>query len=162
MFKNKHVVIAMLVAPVLSILAWLAVDYFVSERPHVAKPGATYLLIAKSNCRYDSGQCDLENADFELTLRPTEITASSITLDLVSGFSLQRATIGLVDDGNESPPSSMAATDATATHWSTTMARPDSNESSIRIAVIAQEATYYAEVPIVFMQLEFQAGFPPP
>jgi len=71
MFTNKHVIIAMLVAPVLAIMAWFAVDYFIGERPHAAKEGAAYTLIAKSNCRYDSGQCDLENSDFKLNLRPT-------------------------------------------------------------------------------------------
>ena len=81
MFKNKHVVIAMLVAPVLSILAWLAVDYFISERPHVAESGATYALIAKSNCRYDSGQCDLENSDFSLSMRRGGIANNSMMSD---------------------------------------------------------------------------------
>jgi len=155
MFKNKHVIVAMLVAPVLSILAWLAVDYFISERPHAAKLGATYALIAKSNCRYDSGQCDLENGDFELTLRPTEIGESMITLNLESRFALQQATVGLVNNGVETEPSGMVSSGTGATAWSTMLARPQSEESALRIAVVAQEATYYAEVPVVFMQLEF-------
>ena len=155
MFKNKHVVVAMLVAPVLSILAWFAVDYFVSERPHAAKTGGTYQLIAKSNCRYDSGQCDLANGDFELTLRPTEIGESMITLDLESRFALQQATAGLVNDGMEADPSGMVSSGAGATRWSTLLARPTSDKSTLRVAVVAQGATYYAEVPIVFMRLEF-------
>ena len=76
MFSNKHVLVAMLVAPVLAIMAWFAVDYFVAERPHAAEEGATYTLLAKSNCRYASGKCDLENADFELTIRPSMRTAT--------------------------------------------------------------------------------------
>jgi len=155
MFKNKHVVVAMLVAPVLSILAWFAVDYFVSERPHAAKIGTTYSLIAKSNCRYDSGQCDLENGEFELTLRPTEIGESMITLNLESRFALQQATVGLVNNGIETEPSGMVSAGTGATDWSTMLARPQSDESTLRIAVVAQGATYYAEVPIVFMQLDF-------
>ena len=51
MWKNKHVVVAMLVAPILAILAWFAVDSMVAERAHSAKPGASYKLVAKSNCR---------------------------------------------------------------------------------------------------------------
>jgi len=155
MFRNKHVVVAMLVAPVLAILAWFAVDYFVSERPHAARTGGTYLLIAKSNCRYDSGQCDLTNGDFELTLRPTEIGESMVTLDLESRFALQQATVGLVNNGIEAEPSGMVSSGAGATHWSTMLTRPQSSESTLRIAVVAQGATYYAEVPIVFMRLEF-------
>lgn len=155
MFKNKHVVVAMLVAPVLSILAWFAVDYFISERPHAAKVGASYALIAKSNCRYDSGQCDLENGDFELTLRPTEIGESMITLDLESRFALLQATVGLVNNGIETEPTGMVSTGTGATLWSTMLARPQNDESTLRIAVVAQGATYFAEVPIVFMRLEF-------
>lgn len=155
MFKNKHVVVAMLVAPVLSILAWFAVDYFVSERPHAAEPGTTYLLIAKSNCRYDSGQCDLENGDFKLTLRPAAIGESMVTLDLESRFALQQATVGVVNGGSETEASRMVSSGTGATRWSTMLARPSSDESTLRIAAVAQGATYYAEVPIVFMQLEF-------
>jgi hypothetical protein len=31
MFTNKHVIIAMLVAPLLAIMAWFAVDYFIGK-----------------------------------------------------------------------------------------------------------------------------------
>lgn len=154
MFKNKHVVVAMLVAPILSILAWFAVDYFVSERPHAAKPGTAYLLIAKSNCRYDSGQCDLANGDFKITVRPTDLTTAGTTLELASKFPLQNATIGVVEDGNERQPLKMTAADAGATRWSTTTDRPVRTDATLRIAVIAQDATYYAEVPAVFLQFE--------
>src|SRR5210317_2361133 len=110
MFKNKHVIVAMLVAPILSIMAWFAVDYFVGERPHAAKEGAAYTLIAKSNCRYDSGQCDLENSDFKLSIRPTSVTPASLQLEMTSAFPLQSAMLGLVNDGIPASPSVMSAT----------------------------------------------------
>ena len=91
MFKNKHVVIAMLVAPVLAIMAWFAVDYFVGERPHAATPGSAYTLVAKSNCRYASGQCDLENADFKLRIRPAMVSARRCGLILAN--SMARAAL---------------------------------------------------------------------
>ncbi|MGI9248065.1 MAG: hypothetical protein ACR2QI_03570 [Woeseiaceae bacterium] len=153
MFKNKHVVVAMLVAPVLSIMAWFAVDYFIGERPHAAKSGTSYLLIAKSNCRYDSGQCDLANGDFELTLRPTEIGATIVELHLASKFPLQSATAGLINDGEPNTPTKMISSGTGATEWSATLARPASGEGTIRIAVVAQGATYYAEVPTVFLSV---------
>ena len=155
MFKNKHVVVAMLVAPVLSILAWLAVDYFVGERPHAAKPGNAYLLIAKSNCRYDSGQCDLANKDFEITLRATRIGDARMTLEALSKFPLQQSTIGLVESGIEATPLPMDELDTNAMRWAATLSRPDSAESTLRIAVLAGGVTYYAEVPVTFLQLEF-------
>ena len=154
-FKSKHVVVAMLVAPVLAIIAWFAVDYLVAETPHAAKAGAVYSLVAKPNCRYNSGQCDLKNADFELTLRATGVTAAGAELELESKFSLQNATIALVDTGNERQPTSMVRTDAGGQRWRGTIPRPVGDESTIRIAVIAKETAYYAEVPVVFLRFEF-------
>ena len=144
----------MLVAPVLAIMAWFAVDYVVSERPHAAKPGETYTLVAKSGCRYDSGQCDLENGDFRITLRPAASTASDVSLELVSRFPLQAAMIGIVETGDEKEPTRFESTDPEATRWSGSLDRPRSADSKLRVAVVAGDATYYAEVPIVFLKLE--------
>ena len=151
MFTNKHVVVAMLVAPVLAIMAWFAIDYFVGERPHAAKEGAAYTLIAKSNCRYDSGTCDLENSDFKLSIRPMSITADSVQLEMTSAFPLQSATLGLVNDGVAAAPSPMAATNDEGLHWTTRIDAPAGNNSTIRVAATAQGSTWYAEVPTVFL-----------
>ncbi len=154
MFKNKHVVIAMLVAPVLAIMAWFAVDYFVGERPHAAKPGSAYTLVAKSNCRYASGQCDLENADFKLTIRPEMVSASSVALTLTASHGLQSAAMGLVEGDNTQPPAPMTRTDDTGTEWQGLLPGPGSDDATIRVAVTANDATWYAEVPVVFLQTQ--------
>jgi hypothetical protein len=153
MFKNKHVVIAMLVAPVLSIMAWFAVDYFLSERPHAAKEGAAYTLIAKSNCRYDSGQCDLENADFKISIRPMSVTSSSVQLELNSAFPLQSATLGLVNNDTPAPPTAMRATTGEALRWTARIDRPSGESSIIRVAVTSDGSTWYAEIPVIFLRL---------
>ena len=141
----------MLVAPVLAILAWFAVDYFIGERPHAAQEGAAYTLIAKSKCRYDSGECDLENADFKLNSRPTSITSRNVQLELTSAFPLQTATLGLVNDGKPALPSPMTATNDAALHWTTRIDRPAGESSTIRVAVTTDGSTWYAEVPTVFL-----------
>ncbi len=151
MFTNKHVVVAMLVAPLLAIMGWYAVDYFVAERPHAARPGATYALTAKSNCRYDSGQCDLQNGDFELSLRPIDVTAETVSVELRSRFPLQQASIGFIDESPNALPTEMESTDTGATLWSAALALPSSDASTIGVAVMAQGATYYAEIPAVFL-----------
>jgi len=151
MFTNKHVVVAMLVAPVLAIMAWFAMDYFIGERPHAAKEGAAYTLIAKSNCRYDSGQCDLENSDFKLSIRPISVSSGNIQLEMTSAFPLQSATLGLVNDGIAAPPSPMVASTDEALHWTTRMDQPHGENSSIRVAVTASGATWFAEIPTVFL-----------
>jgi hypothetical protein len=152
MFKNMHLVIAMLVAPVLAVIAWFAVDYFVAERPHAAQEGAAYTLIAKSNCRYDSGRCDLENSDFSLSLRPMSVTSETVQLELTSAFPLQSAALGLVDNGAELLPTPMNST-ADALRWTTHIERPTSADATLRLAVTAQGATWFAEVPVIFLQL---------
>jgi hypothetical protein len=152
MFANKHVAVAMLVAPVLSILAWFAVDYLLSERPHAARPGASYRLVAKSNCRYASGECDLENGDFELHVQAAEIAATTVTLRLRSRFALQQATIGLINSESRSAPAQMTSIDAGGTRWTATLALPDDDASTLGIAVNSKGATYFAEIPITFMQ----------
>jgi hypothetical protein len=153
MFKNKHVVVAMLVAPVLSIMAWFAIGYFLGERPHAAKEGATYKLIAKSNCRYDSGQCDLENSDFKISIRPTSVAADSVQLELISVTPLQSATLGLVDNGAPAAPSAMRATTGDAIHWATRIDRPNGASATIRVAVTAGGSAWYAEIPVIFLRL---------
>ena len=152
MFRNKHLIVAMLIAPVLAITAWFAIDYFVAERPHAAKEGAAYTLIAKSNCRYDSGQCDLENGEFKLSIRPTSVTADYVRLEMTSAFPLQSATVGLVNDGDPATPSPMEPTTDEALRWTTRIDRPNGDNSTILIAVMAQRATWYAEVPTVFLE----------
>lgn len=154
MFTNKHVVVAMLVAPVLAIVAWYAVDYFLAERPHAAQPGASYRLVAKSNCRYASSQCDLENGNFKLTLRSTGVTADTVSIDLRSRFPLQQASIGFIDESPNALPTKMVSTDSRAAHWSAALAMPSSDTSTIGIAVKAQDATYFAEVPAIFLELD--------
>ncbi len=151
MFRNKHLIIAMLVAPVLAIMAWFAVDYFVAERPHAAKEGATYALVAKSNCRYESGQCDLENADFKLSIRPGPVTAESMQLEITSAFPLQSATASIVSDGVPAAPAAMTRKTEDALKWAGIIDLPGSEDSTLRVAVTAQGAAWYAEVPTVFL-----------
>lgn len=151
MWKNKHVVVAMLVAPLLAILAWFAVDLLVAERPHAARKGAAYPLIAGSSCRYESGRCDLANEDFELAITPGEILAKQVSIQLTSRFPLQQATVGLAEGGEEQPPVRMSSGNAEMTEWSAKIPAPVSDESMLRVAVTADGTTFFAEVPVLFL-----------
>ena len=152
MFKDKHVIVAMLVAPILAIIAWFGVDQIVAEKPQAAVAGGTYTLLAKSNCRYDSGRCDLENADLKLTLVAISTDENSVDMQLDASRDLQGATLALVDGGVEQPGSRMAQVDGLATRWSTRLGIPSGEGSAFRIAVRAQDATFYTEVPTVFIE----------
>lgn len=150
MWKNKHVVVALIVAPILSVLAWFAVGHVAGEKPKPVEAGSTYKLVARSNCRYASGSCDLHNADFELTLEPEMLSASSVAMTMTASHPLQSAVIGLVEGGSTPAPMTQAADDAL--RWQGLLPRPTSEDAQIRVAVTAQGATWYAEVPVVFLE----------
>ena len=155
MWKNKHLIIAMLVAPCLAILAWYAVDFFVAEKPQVAEPGAAYPLVARPNCRWESGECDLVNNDLEMTILPLELAETQTRLALDSEFPLTDATFALLSGGNEVTANAEhdASPDAAAQMTVTIPAFADP-EAMLRIAVTVHESIYFAEVPVVFMRPE--------
>ena len=154
MWKNKHVVVALIVAPILSILAWFAVGNLAGEKPQSVEEGKTYKLVARSNCRYASGSCDLHNADFTLLIEPEMLAASSVAMTLTSSHALQGAVLGLVEADSEPQPAPMTMTSDDRMHWQGLLPRPRSPDAQIRVAVTAQGATWYAEVPVVFLETD--------
>ncbi|MEM8683148.1 MAG: hypothetical protein AAGF72_06940 [Pseudomonadota bacterium] len=151
MFKDKHVIVALLVAPVLAVIAWFGVDQIVAEKPQAVEAGGSYTLLARSNCRYDSGRCDLENADVEVALLPEVSDTGFVEMTLSSSVELQGAAMALVEGSIQIAPTPMANMNASGTRWSTRFPMPENPESIIRVAVRAQGATLYAEVPTVFI-----------
>lgn len=80
MFTNRHVIVALLVAPVMAILAWFAVGQLIGERAAPAQAGQSYPLLAQSNCRYASGSCELKNAELWLRLEAESGAAPQLRL----------------------------------------------------------------------------------
>jgi hypothetical protein len=155
MWKNWHVVAALLVAPVLAILAWFAVDWFVAERPHEARPGQDYPLMAKSNCRWPSGACDLVNESFRLTLTPAARDGTMLRLRIESRFPLSAAAAGLAPRaGAASQPVAFAPAEGEDTVWSGTLPAPGDEGATLQIVVTAAGSRYFAEVPVVFLAAE--------
>ena len=155
MFKNKHTVIALLVAPMLAIIAWFAVDYFVAERPQAASPGTSYPLVAKPNCRRLSDGCELSNADLTLTLVVTEANATGASVELTSAFPLGEAMVGLANGGeDEGPPTALESLDAEGLSWTGSVSGRIDADTGMRVLVRANEATFYAEVPVTFFFAE--------
>ena len=153
--KNKHVIVAMIVAPLLAVMSYFAVDALVGEKPHVAVSGQAYPLVAQSNCRYTSGACDLENASFRSTISFDE---ESKVLLLESSHALQNATIGFLSKENsESVPVSMLPVNAARTQWRLDTVDLVDENSIARIALQANDAFYYAETGMSF--IEYKTGF---
>lgn len=150
-FTNKHVVVAMLVAPVLGILAWFSVDYFIGERPHAAKAGASYALIAKPNCRRLSDGCELVNEDFQLTVVATSFDAVGAELDLTSVFPLSRVAIGMANAGVEGGlPTALERADTEGKRWRGRVRGSLDANTVLRVAAFADDTSFYAEIPVTF------------
>ncbi|MEE4659150.1 MAG: hypothetical protein V2J89_01700 [Halieaceae bacterium] len=150
MFTNKHVVTALIVAPILSVLAWFAVGNLIGEAPAPAQAGNAYPLVEKSNCRWASGRCDLENADFRVTLRYSGKGA----LELRSEFPLQAATFSVHDPASdiELPPMALEAEDESGLRWQLLAAGMPSPGQRIRLVASADGSRYYGEAGTAFAQ----------
>lgn len=152
--KNKHVVIAMLVAPILALISYFAVDAIVSEKPHAAKPGDRYALVEKPNCRYSSGQCGLKNGDFEVTLTTEWRDADRMLLMLKSVAPLEGALVALVEpsdvnsDGEQ--PLEMAPEGSDGLRWSLELPKPDRESDRLRVVVSSNQTLYYGDAAMKF------------
>ena len=144
MFRNKHLVLALLVAPVLALIAWFSVDYFVAERPHAAIPGAAYELIAKPNCRRASGRCDLANKDVAITVPSYDDAGADV--GLTSTIAADRAALGLAGDD----PAALARLDKQGKRWAGRITGNIDAAGRMRVAIVISNTTFYAEVPVTF------------
>lgn len=151
MFKNKHVIIAMIVAPILSILAWFAVGQLTGEQPQAARPGQSYPLVEQSNCRYSSGACDLENEDFRLRLTLQQGVTGPEFL-LTASHPLEGAVLALAEAGAESTPTAMRASDGQGLSWRMVLADVPAPEQRIRLVARAGGSSYFADASTAFLQ----------
>lgn len=145
MWKNKHIIVALLVAPVLALIAYFGVDAAVSEKPHEARDGATYPLRVMSNCRYESGECELTNGDVKLRLTQDSEGAWL----LFSEVALRGVLLGVEGQGEPQP---MRALDSDGFAWSMDgSAWGTSVPKALRLVVAARSSQYFAEVPTTFV-----------
>lgn len=152
---NKHFVVAMIVAPILAVIAYFAVDTSLSEPPHVAVKGQTYALAAASNCRYASGRCTFKNGDFKLTLDTESRSAESLSLHLVSAFPLQVAKLAVAENSDAaSPPIDMHPLDDEGLQWSVSVAVPESVSPLLRLVVASNDTVYHGETGLNFTVYE--------
>lgn len=144
----------MFVAPVLAIIAYISVDHMLAEEPQAAKQGSTYKLVARSNCRYQSGACTLNNGDVEIHLRADRVDASTVDLSVVSELPLQHAVLSFVTGDDASDPMVMDKPSAGSGDWRVRLRLDDPESSSLRVAFTIADAVYYAETSAVFVDYE--------
>lgn len=158
-FKNKHVIAALIIAPVLAILSYFVTDTVVSEKPRHVVPGHSYPLAARPDCRYQSGHCTLENGDLKFRLSvDNENTRDIFILKLSSSSPLNSVTVSVFDDKKPERPRMMTKTDEVGMIWQFLMDKFDADNSRLRIAALTDGSYFYAETGLIFT--EYQTPFP--
>ncbi|MEM1113849.1 MAG: hypothetical protein AAGI11_18190 [Pseudomonadota bacterium] len=158
MFKNKHVIIARLVSPLLAILAWFAVGQLAGEKPAVAQPGKSYPLVEKSNCRYDSGACDIENEDLRLRLSLGE-TAGALDLQLSASHPLDGVLLAVSMGDADSQPAAMSSADAGGMEWRLPLSQLPPEGARLHVAARAGQSNFFADTATAFLD-KYREGRP--
>lgn len=157
MFSNKHIIAALLITPVLAVLGYVAVDRLVAEKPHAAVAGESYRLVAKSNCRYSSGRCDLANGDVKLTVTLTDAKGQT-TIGVSSAVALDGIKVSLGNALNaDSVPVELRAVAGDPHQWQAAFAIPFTGQEMLRIVAAAAGSYYYSETGTAFAN--YSSGF---
>jgi hypothetical protein len=155
MFKSKHVITALIVTPILSLIGYFAADYYVSERPQQAKAGESYQLVQLPNCRYASGKCVLKNGDFKVVITGDAEENGGLYLRLESEFALDDVYVSVVPEADtDEAPMQMKSLSDDRKNWQVSMFVPNAIEQSLRLVVTTDGAVYYAESGMPFLNYE--------
>jgi hypothetical protein len=150
--KNKHVLIAMIVAPILGVVSWLVTSDMVGEKPHAAEEGQSYQLVEMPNCRYDSGICGLKNGDFELKLNTARLDDGRVLLTINSIFPLDGVRVALAENGTDEKRSvEMQAMGDEGLEWSLEMSSPDPEVDRLHLVASSNLSLYYGDAALKFM-----------
>ena len=144
-FKNKHVIVAMVVAPILAVLAWFATGMLVDEKGHTMKDGGLYTFNVKSNCRWESGNCSLKNEDIVI-----DITGkyTSYTLELAMTSTVPLSEIKIAYDKNDKPQPMVY--DEKTGLWAGVLDLKHKSQF-INAVFIINNTAFYAQFPTTFL-----------
>jgi hypothetical protein len=150
--KNTHLMLAALIAPILALIAYFAVDYVIGEKPRPAEAGNSYPLVEKPDCRYSSGHCGLKNGDFELTVTFSEQDAGRVRFRLESVHELDGVLLAVIPRGEQAPPPvAMRADGDSGRQWLLEADVPYPGEDRLRVAASARQSVYFGEASTAFM-----------
>ena len=150
-FKNKHIVLASVMAPLLGLAAYFAVDALVAEKPHAAKAGQSYNLVEKPNCRRAGGTCGMKNGDFELELGFEELNEDQLFLKLNSLHALDKVMLAVVEnETDEKPPMEMRMAGEDGLNWNLEINRPDPDRHRLRLVATSNQSFYFGDIALKF------------
>jgi hypothetical protein len=155
--KNKHTLVAVLIAPVLTLIAWYSVDLLVGEKPKPAVAGQSYELVEKPGCRWASGGCELQNGDFELEITPEWSDGGRLALNLESVFPLDGVKLAQVkSETEEGPMMEMDPASEDGRSWTVELTAVDPRYDRLRLVAAANQVLYYGDVALKFAQSQQQ------
>lgn len=155
MFKNKHMTTAMVVAPLLAIVSYFATDYIVSDLPVNAAQGESYALVARSNCRYQSGQCTFRNGELEVEFQLVQSGDGQSVLKARSSHPLQGAQVALVGQENSNvQPVMLEKSDDSGERWAVPINGSVEGKNELRVAMLANSTTFYGSTETTFFQYD--------
>ncbi len=147
-FKNKYVIAIIVIALVLALLTYLLMDSSVKERPQAAIDNQSYPLVAKPNCRYSSGECELHNLSFDAKLT---VNLEEKRIYLTASAPLKNAMMGFVDqNGTEVAPTQMLPKGDDNKQWFMEMSVEAGENSIVRVVLQANNALYFADTSLQF------------
>ena len=147
MFKNKHLLVATLMAPILGLLGYFAVSTFVGEKPKPAQAGQSYMLVEKPNCRI----CGLKNSDFELEISFDRLPGERLLLKLQSEHPLDGVMLAqMVNEDDDSQPKPMRAMGPDGLNWSMEIWNPDPENQRLRLVASSNGAYYIGDAALKF------------
>lgn len=150
-WKNKHVVVATLAAPVLAIVSYFGVGAIFGEKPIPAEAGQTYQLVEKPNCRYSSGLCGLKNVDFELTISFEPLGNDRLLLNLKSENPLDGVKLALArNNSDETAPRDMRPIGQDGLNWSLEIPVPDPERDRLHLVASSMQILYFGDVATKF------------
>jgi hypothetical protein len=156
---NKHVTIAMIIAPILAVIAYFATDRLVGEKPQAAQAGKSYSLVALPNCRYASGHCTLKNAGFVIELTVDQVGVNVLTLHAQSKHPLQGVKVALVTPAQRNAtPTDLIEDDESRLSWHIKLQGTPTTDSQIQLVAAAEGAFYFGEAGLSFVDYETSFG----
>jgi len=154
-WKNKHILIATLSAPVLALVSYYGIGALFGEKPQPAEAGQSYQLVEKPNCRYSSGLCGLKNVDFELTLSSEPLGNNRLLLKLISETPLDGVKLALAENASdEGKPRDMLATADDGLNWSLDIKQPDPERDRLHLVASSMQTLYFGDVATKFTSIE--------
>lgn len=148
--KSRHVIVALLVAPLLAVGAWFAVGYWVAGdamTPLPAEQGSAYPLLERSGCRYAGGRCVLSNGDLDIhvALRGDRLYFTpSVEVDvLIAGLIRLTESVPIESRWHEAEQA-----------WEVALPGVPDSSDRLRVIVSRNDSEFYGEASMAFTASE--------